>query len=36
MNKVEEFIAEFRGDNLEIPEKDLIVESIINKYTNYT
>lgn len=36
MNKVEEFIAEFRGDNLEIPEKDLIVESVINKYTNYT
>ena len=35
MNEVEDFIAEFRGDNLDLPEEDkeLIVQHMINKYT---
>ena len=36
MNEVEEFIADFRGDNLDLPEEDkeLIIKHITHKYTN--
>ena len=36
MDEILEFIKDFRGDNLNIPEdsKDKVVEFTVNKYTN--